>query len=85
MNKVKGDYWKTEQNVIKIQIKTDEEQEKLEQILSGWTCVSFGYAPKTSEDIYVFEKRFESDIDWTSFLNSDRINKLIEMREITND
>ena len=85
MSKVKGDYWKTEQNVVKLQIKTYEEQEKLEQILSGWTCVSFGYVPRTSEDIYIFEKYFKSEVDWASFLNSDKINELIEMREVTND
>jgi len=85
MIKAKGDYWKTEENVVKLQIRTHQEQEKLQEVLPGWNCISYGYVPKTSEDIYVFEKKFTSEIDWTNFLNSDKINQLLEMREVTND
>ena len=85
MSKVKADYWRTDHNIVKIQIKTNKEQNKLEELLPGWACVSFGYVPKTNEDIYVFEKEFKSEFDWTKFLNSDKLNTLIEMREITND
>ena len=84
MIKEKGEYWKTEQNTVKLQIRTAQEQKKIEEILPGWECVCFGYVPKTSEDIYVFEKYFESETDWSRFLNSDSLNMLIEMREVTN-
>ena len=80
MAKVKGDYWKTEENIVKLQIRTHQEQEKLQEALPGWNCISYGYVPKTSDDIYVFEKKFTSEIDWTNFLNSDKINQLLEMR-----
>ena len=84
MSKVKGDYWRTEPRTVKLQIRTTQEQRKIEEFLPGWTCVSFGYVPKTSEDIYVFEKSFESEVDWTNFLNSDKVNALIEMKEVSN-
>ncbi len=85
MSKVRGEYWKTGQSTVKIQIRTNQEQHMIEEVLPGWTCVSFGYVPKTSEDIYVFEKNFDTESDWTKFLNSDKVNTLIEMREILND
>ena len=85
MRKIKGDYWRTEENTVKLQVRTHQEQRKLEEALPGWTCISFGYVPKTSEDIYVFEKEFKSEGDWESFLNSERITTLIEMREVSND
>ena len=85
MNKVKGEYWKVSENTFKIQIKTRKEQAVLEEVLSGWSCVSYGYAPRSSEDIYVFEKSFKSENDWISFINSDKINNLIEMKEVKND
>jgi len=85
MSKVKGDYWKVNEKTVKLQIKTDKEQRKLEEALPGWNCVSYGYVPKTEEDIYVFERVFSSELDWTNFLNSDKISSLIEMREVTND
>jgi len=68
-----------------LQIKTRKEQYKLEEALPGWNCVSYGYAPKTSEDIYVFERNFESELDLLRFLNSDSINKIMEIREVDND
>lgn len=82
MRKVKGEHWKVDERTIRIQIKTDEEQCKLEEALPGWQCVSYGYIPKTSEDIYIFEREFDSDKDWMSFKNSDKITNLIEMREV---
>ena len=85
MSRVKGEYWKVEENVIRLQIKTDKEQRKLEEALPGWQCVSYGYVPKTSEDIYVFEKKFDLELDWTKFLYSAKINNLIEMKEVLND
>ncbi len=84
MRKVKGDYWKTEHNTVKIQIRTQDGQDEIQEALPGWVCVSFGYVPKTSEDIYVFEKEFKSEIDWTNFLNSDKLKETIEMREVLN-
>lgn len=85
MSRVKGDYWKIDERTIKLQIKTNKEQYKLEEALPGWNCVSYGYIPKTSEDIYVFERVFDSEFDWTNFLNSDKVSQLIEMREVSND
>lgn len=84
MRKIKGDYWKTGDNTVKIQIRTQDAQDKIQEALPGWLCVSFGYAPKTSEDIYVFERKFKSEFDWTSFLNSDKLKESIEMREVLN-
>ena len=68
-----------------MQIKTKQEQNEVERSLPGWKCVSFGYVPYTEEDIYVFEKVFKSEIDWTEFLNSESTKKTIEMRDVTND
>ena len=85
MAKIKGDYWRISDNLVKIQMKTKVEQHMIEELLDGWKCVSYGYVPKTEEDIYVFEKSFNTENDWTTFLESDKINKLIEMREVTND
>ena len=85
MSRVKAEHWKIDDNTVRVQIKTTKDQYKLEEALPGWQCVSYGYAPKTSEDIYVFEKKFESELDWTNFINSDKIKNLIEMKEVPND
>ncbi len=85
MSRIKGDYWKVNERTVKLQIRTSKEQEKLEEVLPGWDCISYGYVPKTKEDIYVFERVFSSELDWTNFLNSDKTISLIEMREVTND
>lgn len=83
--KIKADYWKVEESKYKLQLRTRIEQDKIEEALPGWACVSFGYNPSTSEDIYVFEREFESEFDWTNFLNSDSVNKTIEMKEVKNE
>lgn len=82
MDKVKGDYWKINERTVKLQIKTNKEQHKIEEALCGWECVSYGYIPKTKQDIYVFEKTFESELDCIDFLKSSKLNKLIEMKEV---
>ena len=85
MGKVKGNYWRISEDTFKLQIKTRQEQRILEEALPGWQCVCYGYAPKTEEDIYVFQKRFETELDWTKFINCDKINNMIDMREVKND
>ncbi len=85
MSRIKANYWKVEESRYKLQLKTRVEQKEIEKVLKGWSCVSYGYAPKTSEDIYIFEKNFNSEFDWTSFLKSDTVNELIEMKEILNE
>ena len=82
MRKIKASYWKVEKDTYKLQVRTADEQETIQEILPGWQCVSFGYIPSTSEEILIFEKRFDSEIDWTKFLNSDMIIEKIEMKEI---
>ena len=83
MKIAKGDYWEIEENVFKIQVKTKIDQREIQKALPNWNCVSFGYIPPTGEDIYIFQKTFDSIEEWDNFLNSDRLNKLIEMREVT--
>ena len=85
MSKVKGKYWKTDEKTVKLQLKTDKEQYMLEEALPGWQCVSYGYIPKTKEDIYVFQKKFETDRDWLSFLKSEKLTRLIEKKEVSHD
>jgi len=85
MSRVKGEHWKVNEKTVRIQIRTDKEQHKLEEALPGWQCVSYGYVPKTSEDIYIFEKEFESESDWTRFIKSEKIKNLIEMKEVSHD
>lgn len=85
MEKVRGRYWTVQGTTIKLQIKTDKEQRILTEALPGWQCVSYGYAPKTEEDIYVFERTFNSQLDWTTFLNNDKVSNLMELREVKND
>ena len=85
MSKVKAKHWKIDAETVRIQIKTKKEQHKIQEALPGWECISYGYAPKTSEDIYVFEKIFKSELDWTNFKNSDKIKNLIEMKEVPHD
>ena len=85
MAKIKANYWKVEESRYKLQLRTNIEQHTLEEALPGWQCVSYGYVPKTEEDIYVFEKQFDTEFDWTNFLKSDNVKELIEMKEITND
>ena len=85
MEKVKGKYWIVQDTTVKLQIKTDKEQYMLEEALPGWQCVSYGYVPNTEEDIYVFERTFKSELDWKSFLKNDKVNNLIEIREVNND
>ena len=58
MAKIKANYWKVEESTYKLQLRTNVEQEMIEEVLQGWQCVSYGYAAKTEEDIYVFEKHF---------------------------
>ena len=84
MKRAKGDYWKVNEETVKLQIRTVDQQKELQEMLSEWMCVSYGYIPSTSEDIFVFEKTFQSEIDWTNFLNSDKVNKIIEMKEVSN-
>ena len=84
-SKVKAEYWKVNEQIVKLQIKTDKEQHILEEALPEWNCVLFGYAPKSMEDIYVFERSFKCELDWNNFLSSEKINNLIEMKEVLND
>lgn len=81
MKRITADYW-TQENVVKIQIKTKMEQTDLQNMLPDCQCVSYGYVPKTMEDIYIFERVFSSESDLTEFVNSDMITKQIEMREV---
>ena len=85
MKKVKGEHWKVEGNVVRLQIRTEENQAKLQEFLPGWHCVSYGYVPSTNEDIYVFEKDFYTEIEWNEFLSSKKTNSLFEMKEVKND
>ena len=85
MSKVNGEHWRVDENTVRLQIKTNKEQRKLEEALPGWQCVSYGYIPKTSEDIYVYEKKFDSELAWSDFLNSEKIKSLIEMKEVLHD
>lgn len=85
MEKVKGEYWKVDDRTVKLQVKTKTEQKEIEQALPGWRCVSYGYVPRTEEDIYVFEKIFNSERDCRKFLNSAKTSDKLEMREVKND
>ena len=85
MSKVKGRYWLVDDTTDNLQIKTNQQQEELEEALPGWNCVSYGYIPKTMEDIYVFQRKFKTELDWTKFLNSGTIKNSIEMKEVSND
>lgn len=82
MEKIKGEFWRVEDNKFRIQIKTKIEQREIQEILPEWKCVSYGFIPKTMEDIYVFERRFDKENDLTNFVNSDNIVKRLEMREV---
>ncbi len=82
MEKLKGNYWKVEKNTYKLQLKTRANQEEIQSRLPGWDCVSFGYVPTTQEDILIFEREFESELDWTNFLNSDLTLENIDLREV---
>lgn len=82
MKKTKGQYWKMNENTYKLQLRTNMEQEKLDQVLPGWVCVSFGYVPNTEEEILIYEKEFKSELDWTNFLKSDNVVENIEMKEV---
>jgi hypothetical protein len=82
MDKIKADYWKIDSGIVRLQVKTTEEQVTLEGMLPDWRCVSFGYIPGTDEDIYVFENHFATENDWVKFLNSDKINKILDIREV---
>jgi hypothetical protein len=81
MERIKADYW-TQENVVKLQIRTKIGQTEIQRILPGWQCVSYGYVPKTMEDIYVFERVFTTESDLTDFIKSDTIIKQLEMREV---
>ena len=81
MKRIKADYW-TQDNTLRLQIKTKIEQTEIQRILLGWNCISYGYAPKTAEDIYVFERVFSTENDLTDFIKSDIIIEQLEMREV---
>ena len=81
MKRIKADYWKQE-NTVKIQIKTKAQQVEIQEMLPGWRCVSYGYIPKTMEDIYIFERVFSTENDLADFIKSDTITKQLEMREV---
>ena len=83
MKEIRGEYWIIEGNKVKLQIKTTQQQSEIQEIIPDWRCVSYGFAPKTMEDIYVFEKEFEKQKELTRFINSDTINKQIKIREVT--
>ena len=82
MRKIKASYWKVDESKYKLQLRTNIEQQEIQEMLPGWQCVSFGYAPTTKEDILVFERDFQSEIDWTKFLKSDAITEIIELKEV---
>ena len=83
MRRMKGEYWKVEENKYRLQLKTTAEQKVIQDMLPGWECISFGYIPTTKQDILVFERDFESSFDWTKFLNSDNITtENIELKEV---
>ena len=84
MARVIGKYWKCDELTVNLQIKTNQQQENIEKALPGWMCVSYGYIPKTMEDLYIFQRRFESELDWAKFLNSEKTTDLIEMKEVQN-
>tara|TARA_B100000073_G_C23699041_1_gene559521 strand:- start:48 stop:305 length:258 start_codon:yes stop_codon:yes gene_type:complete len=85
MKRIEANYWKVEETKYKLQLRTRVEQSKLEEALPGWNCVSYGYIPNTEEDLYIFEREFRSEFDWTNFLKSDKINAIIEMKEVVNE
>tara|TARA_B100000900_G_scaffold325096_2_gene284878 strand:+ start:2052 stop:2309 length:258 start_codon:yes stop_codon:yes gene_type:complete len=85
MKRIEANYWKVEETKYKLQLRTRVEQSKLEEALPGWSCVSYGYIPNTEEDLYIFEREFSSEFDWTNFLKSDKINTIIEMKEVVNE
>ena len=85
MSKVKGEYWRIDKNTVRMQIKTDKDQRLLEEVLPGWECISYGYVPRTSEEIYVFEKVFESESVWNRFIYSEKVKNFINMKEVLND
>lgn len=85
MRRIKANYWKVDECKYKLQLQTNVGQKQIEEVLSGWQCVSFGYIPKTEEDIYVFEKRFNSKPEWNDFLKSAKVNQFIDMKEIKNE
>ena len=82
MRKIKGNYWKVDDTTYKLQLRTRTDQTEIQEYLPGWDCVSFGYVPTTQEDILIFERKFQSDIDWTNFLNSDLTLEAIELKEV---
>ena len=81
MQRIKADYW-TQDETVRLQIKTKKEQIEIQRILPGWHCISYGYVPKTMEDIYIFERVFKTESDLTDFMESDTIIKQLEMREV---
>jgi hypothetical protein len=85
MGRIRANYWKVEECKYKLQMRTSVEQEQIEAVLPDWQCVSFGYVPKTEEDIYVFEKSFDSELEWTNFLKSEKVKQLIEVRKATDE
>jgi|TARA_Y100000114_G_C11565398_1_gene233809 hypothetical protein len=84
MKKVIAKHWKIDENTVRLQIKTKKEQDRLNDFFADWDCVSYGFIPRTSEEIYIFEKKFKSQLDWQDFLNSNKQNTLIEMKEVKN-
>ena len=82
MEKIKGEFWRIEENKLRLQIKTKVEQSEVQRILPEWKCISYGFVPKTMEDIYVFERKFDKENDLTNFVNSDIVTKRLEMREV---
>lgn len=83
MKEITADYWIVEGRRVKLQIKTNMEQAELQEILQDWACTSYGFIPKTMQDIYIFEKEFSKQKDLTRFINSDMINKQIKKREVS--
>ena len=81
MERIKAEYW-TQDNITKLQIKTKLEQIEIQKILPGWSCISYGYSPRTMEDIYVFQRAFETESDLIDFIKSDTTVKQLEMREV---
>ena len=82
MKKLKGEYWKVDETTYKLQLRTKQDQAQVESKLPGWLCVSFGHVPSLQEDILIFERNFQSKMDWTNFLNSDLTLETIDLKEI---
>ena len=55
---------------------------EIKNVFRKWLNSGIGHDPKTEERIILYIKDFSSQKEWTQFRKSEKLDKILEMKEI---